>query len=161
MTRHRLSAALTRALVALVALLAGFWLGVLARGFVERTLDQSAGAVQKRTVTKKRDGADSAHGKGPVWRALRDVAALPDAAARRAELLDRLDHVWEQALSKSYVNKHGDEIPNPDLAIAKSVIETAAELVGATHEATTGKGARPVDLSVFNGGASAPRKVAG
>jgi hypothetical protein len=94
-----------------------------------------------------------------VFTALREVAAMPDASARKAALLDRLDHIWELALSRTYLNKHGDEIATPDLGAAEKVVVTAAELVGATEGQPAAR--RPIDLSVFNGGAGAPRKVAG
>lgn len=97
-------------------------------------------------------------GKGPVFMALRDVMKLPEKADRKGELLDRLDHVWELAVNRTYLNKKGQEVENPDGAIAIKVVEVAAEIVEATgaHEAR-----RPIDLSVFNGGKSAERKSAG
>src|SRR5688572_7124126 len=96
-------------------------------------------------------------GKGPVFMALRDVAAIPDKAKRKAELLDRLDHVWQQATDRSYTTKAGDVIHQPDGATQCKCIDLAAELVDAHGE---DRAKRPADLSVFNGGKSADRKAA-
>lgn len=96
------------------------------------------------------------NGKGPVFMALRDVAAIADKAERRAHLLDRLDHVWKQATERGYVNKAGDVIANPDGATQCKCIDLAAELVDAHGE---DRAKRPADLSVFNGGKASPRKA--
>lgn len=96
-------------------------------------------------------------GNGPVFLALREVAALPASADRKGALLDRLDHIWQLALSRSYTNKAGKVVANPDLAIAERVVVTAAELVGVSEGA--GGARRPVDLSVFNGGKAAEKKT--
>lgn len=90
--------------------------------------------------------------------ALREVNGIADPVARKAELLDRLDHVWKLAMERSYLNKRGKKVANPDLAIAERVVVTAAELVGVSEAAPTAR--RPVDLSVFNGG-KGPQKATG
>lgn len=91
-----------------------------------------------------------------MFLALREVAALPDKAARKAHLLERLDHAWQQATERGYLNKAGDFIPNPDGSTQTKVIDLAAELMGAHGEE---RAARPADLSVFNGGKGAARKA--
>lgn len=90
-----------------------------------------------------------------MFLALREVAALPDQSARLAELLDRLDFVWRLATERTYLNKRGKPVKNPDHATQVKVIEVAADLVGAKAQQQNGagNGLRPVDLSIFNGGA--------
>lgn len=91
--------------------------------------------------------------------ALREVLALPEPSKRLAELLERLDQVWVTASNRTYLNKRGKPVADPDQATRLRVIEVAAELMGARVDASgTGNG-RP-DLSVFNGGKAPERKTA-
>jgi len=125
-------------------------------------LTRGAQMSGKLTVSNSRAREKRARGpagKGPVFLAFREVAELPTAAERKAALLDRLDHIWELALGRSYTKKDGSVVPNPDLAIADKVVVTASELVGVREG--EGGARRPIDLSLFNGGKAAEKKAAG
>jgi hypothetical protein len=92
--------------------------------------------------------ARSKDGRGAVYAALRDVEKLP-VGERRAELLERLEEIWELAKGKSYVNKHGDEITSPDLAAMLRVVEVSdAMLVEADGKQQ--KRANLLELATFN-----------
>jgi hypothetical protein len=86
-------------------------------------------------------------GRGAVYATLMEVEKLP-VGERRAELLKRLEEIWESARGKSYVNKHGDEITSPDLAAMLRVVEVSdAMLVEADGKQQ--KRANLLELSMF------------
>ncbi len=70
-------------------------------------------------------------GTAPIFRAFSELSSLPPAERREALML-RLEHVWTEAQGKSYTNKHGDEIPNPDGTLQLKVIQAVAVLQGMT-----------------------------
>lgn len=81
------------------------------------------------------------HGKGPVWRQFHELAHLPPDQ-RRSELMHRLEHVWSEAQARSYLNKHGDEIPNPDTAVMLKVVQAVAVLQGMTGPSAEAEAAK-------------------
>lgn len=72
-------------------------------------------------------------GTAPIFRAFSELSGLPPAE-RRETLMVRLEHVWDEAQAKHYVNKHGDEIPTPDGNLQLKVIQAVAVLQGLTGE---------------------------
>lgn len=82
----------------------------------------------------------------PVFRLFRELAHLPPAERTEA-LMIRLEHVWEQAQSRSYTNKHGDEIASPDGTLQLKVIQAVAVLQGLTGPAAEGEAKRLADMS--------------
>jgi hypothetical protein len=95
------------------------------------------------THARERDG------KGAAYKLLREVSKLGTPDERRAELMDRLEYVWEQAIGRTYTNKHGDEMPNPDNATALRVVEVADALMNDGDKQQ--KRAGLVDLAIFKG----------
>lgn len=86
-------------------------------------------------------------GRGDVYLTLTEVEKLP-VGERRAELLKRLEEIWQSARSKSYVNKHGEEISSPDHVAMLRVVEVAdAMLVEADGKQQ--KRANLLELSMF------------
>jgi nitroimidazol reductase NimA-like FMN-containing flavoprotein (pyridoxamine 5'-phosphate oxidase superfamily) len=81
--------------------------------------------------------------------AFADVSKLPTVTERRAELMRRLEHVWEQAMGRTYTNKHGDEMPNPDNATALRVVEVADVLMNEADEKQKKRG-QLVEMAIFN-----------
>ncbi len=69
------------------------------------------------------------HRSGAVMRTFDELLDMPNLQDRRRELLRRLDDIYESALGRCYVNKHGDELPNPDNATALRCIEVADAMV--------------------------------
>lgn len=57
----------------------------------------------------------------------RDLVGL-SKAEQTAQLLDRLQTIFDMSIERSFMNKHGDETPNPDLNAAAKVIDCAAKL---------------------------------
>lgn len=70
-------------------------------------------------------------GTAPVFRAFTELAHLPPAERREALML-RLEHIWTEAQARHYLNKHGEEIPNPDGTLQLKVIQAVAVLQGMT-----------------------------
>jgi hypothetical protein len=93
-----------------------------------------------------RGRAREPYGAKPVFMALREVLKLPPEQ-RDAELMDRIEHVWQLALDRQAVNKHGETIPNPDGATALRAVEVAKALMGT--DATQQKRANLLDLAMF------------
>ncbi|HVJ13840.1 MAG TPA: hypothetical protein VM686_00305 [Polyangiaceae bacterium] len=87
---------------------------------------------------------------GDVLRAFDEVDKLPPEE-RRAELLKLLWVTYCDAADRHYLNKHGDEVPNPDGATIKSVAETLQSLWVQLDEKQQ-KRAALVDLAIFKGG---------
>lgn len=67
----------------------------------------------------------------PVFRAFRELAALPPEERREALML-RLEHVWNEAQGRTYTNKRDEVIPNPDGTLQLKVIQAVAVLQGMT-----------------------------
>ena len=103
----------------------------------------SADAPPQPSHTRARGPA----GRGDVCKALAEVAKLP-LEERRPELLKRLDRIWELAESKSYVNKHGDEITSPDLTAMTRVVEVADAML-TEADGKQQKRANLLELSMF------------
>lgn len=83
----------------------------------------------------------------PVLMALVEVGKLPQEE-RRAELLKRLDEIWESAAARCYLTKHGEEHPNPDHTTMVRVVEVAdAMLVEADGKQQ--KRANLLELAMF------------
>ena len=74
----------------------------------------------------------------PIFRAFSELSALPPAE-RRESLMLRLEHVWNEAQGKTYTNKHGDAVPNPDGNLQLKVIQAVAALQGLTGETAPGQ----------------------
>ena len=72
-------------------------------------------------------------GTAPIFRAFSELSGLPPAERREALML-RLEHVWDEAQQKTYTNKHGDEVANPDGNLQLKVIQAVAVLQGLTGE---------------------------
>lgn len=73
-------------------------------------------------------------GTAPIFRAFSELSGLPPAERREA-LMKRLDHVWDEAQNKHYVNKKGEEIAMPDGTLQLKVIQAVAVLQGLTGQA--------------------------
>lgn len=73
-------------------------------------------------------------GTAPIFRAFSELSGLPPAERREALML-RLEHVWDEAQAKHYVNKKDQEIACPDGALQLKVIQAVAVLQGLTGEA--------------------------
>ena len=87
---------------------------------------------------------------GAVYKLLVEVAKLPKAERKEA-LMPRLEHLWNLCLERTYQNKKGEAVPNPDHATALRVVEVAdALLCDAGDRANTGS--RLEALKVFDGG---------
>lgn len=87
-----------------------------------------------------------------VLMALRDVAKLPTADARRAELLSRLELIWIESMERLAYTKSGP-IANPDYATALRVVEVADALLNNGEKQEQRRAL--VDMTIFKG------KVAG
>jgi hypothetical protein len=87
-------------------------------------------------------------GKSGVYLALAEVAKLPTVEERRAELMKRIEHVWESAMQRTYTNKHGDETSNPDTATALRCVEVADALMNEADEKQKKRG-QLVDMTIF------------
>jgi len=59
---------------------------------------------------------------GDVFMAFDDVLKLPPEQ-REAELMRHLWDIYWDARDRSYINKHGDTVPNPDGATVMRVVE--------------------------------------
>lgn len=70
-------------------------------------------------------------GTSPVFRHFRELAGLPPDEQREA-LMERLEHVWDEAHGRSYVNKYNDIVANPDTAVMLKVVQAVAVLQGLT-----------------------------
>lgn len=73
-------------------------------------------------------------GTAPIFRAFAELSGLPPAERREALML-RLEHLWDQAQAKHYVNKKGEEIAMPDGTLQLKVIQAVAVLQGLTGQA--------------------------
>jgi hypothetical protein len=99
--------------------------------------------------TRAREPEPYRDGKSGVFLALAEVSRLGTVDERRAALMERLEHVWRLALERTYTNKHGDEMPNPDNATALRVVEVADALMNAGEKQE--KRTNLVDLAIFKG----------
>jgi hypothetical protein len=99
--------------------------------------------------TRAREPEPYRDGKSGVFLALAEVSRLGTVDERRAALMERLEHVWRLALERTYTNKHGDEVPNPDNATALRVVEVADALMNAGEKQE--KRTNLVDLAIFKG----------
>jgi hypothetical protein len=91
---------------------------------------------------------------GDVIPAFDEVDKLPPEQ-RRAELMRLLWATYCDAADRHYLNKHGDEVPNPDGATVMRVNDALKELwTGEEKPARTG----PIGLAMFN---SSERKKTG
>jgi hypothetical protein len=89
---------------------------------------------------------------------LREIDEIADPSERRRCMLDRLDANRELAKSRCYTNKHGAVVAMPDAGTMTRIDEIALEVLG-VYAAPPSSARRPVDLSVFNGGKAAEKKV--
>lgn len=85
-----------------------------------------------------------------------EIDRLTDPDERRRCMLERLAYLHELAEARCYANKRGKQIPMPDTATMLRVDEVALEVLGVEPAKPAKKAA---DLSVFNGGKAADRKV--
>lgn len=86
-----------------------------------------------------------------VIRKLRDLDAIADPVEKRRAMLDRLDQIRELAESRSYVNKRGEQVTNPDTSTMLAVDQFATELTG-VERASGANGAavgKLAGLSIF------------
>ena len=85
-------------------------------------------------------------GTAPVFRAFRELSGLPPDERREA-LMVRLEHIWDEAQGRSYVNKHDVEVANPDGTLQLKVIQAVAVLQGMTGPAAEAEGAKLAALT--------------
>jgi len=90
--------------------------------------------------------ADRNRGTAPVFRAFRELACLPPAERNEALML-RLEHLWDEAQGRTYTNKRGDQIPNPDGTLQLKVIQAVAVLQGMTGQAAEAEQAALAKMS--------------
>ena len=100
---------------------------------------------------------DPLHGKGPVFKLFVEVAKLP-REQRKAELMPRLEHLWETAMGRTYEAKRKDKpkagepltilVGNPDVATALRVVEVADALLCEAGEGEA-KAGKLAGLGVF------------
>ncbi len=95
---------------------------------------------------------DPMHGKGPVFRTLREIAQLPESE-RHDALIDRLDLLDQDEINRVGVAKSGREYSMTSNTVRLSILEVGKQwLVDAQAQGKpTG---RLAGLAVFNGGAS-------
>jgi len=62
--------------------------------------------------------------------ALNEVAAIADPEERRLKMLERLEDIYGKAMGKCRINKHGEEVPEPDCNAATKVVQVASSLLG-------------------------------
>lgn len=72
-------------------------------------------------------------GTAPVFKLFRELSALPPEERREA-LMVRLEHIWDQAQSRTYVTKKGDEYALPDGTLQLKVVQAVAVLQGMAGE---------------------------
>ena len=104
--------------------------------------------------------ADPLHGKGPIFRTLREIAALP-IEQRLDAFVDRLDLLDADEREKVVLNGKGDEYPACSNAVRLKILDVGKQWLhdAAQQGAPTG---RLAGLAVFNGGANgAANKKAG
>lgn len=94
--------------------------------------------------------ADQLHGKGPVFRTLREIAELPEAE-RHDAFVDRLDLLDQDEINKVGVSKSGREYSMTSNTVRLSILEVGkAWLVDMQAQGKpTG---RLAGLAVFQGG---------
>lgn len=66
----------------------------------------------------------------PIFKHFSELASLPPAE-RRAELMLRLEHVWEEAQNKTYTTKKGEVVASPDGNLQLKVVQAVAEILDA------------------------------
>ena len=104
--------------------------------------------------------AEKDHGRGPVFRTLREIAALPESE-RHDAFVDRLDLLDSDEVNKIGTSKSGREYSMTSNTVRLSILEVGKQwLVDAQAQGRpTG---RLAGLAVFNGGANgAANKKAG
>lgn len=90
--------------------------------------------------------ADRHRGNGPIVLAFKDLGHLPPEQ-KRDQLMLRLEEVWDEAKARSYMNKRGEEIPNPDTAVMVKVVQAVAVLQGMAGAAADDAGKRLAAMS--------------
>jgi hypothetical protein len=83
------------------------------------------------------------------FRSLRAIMAMPKQDDRLGALLDQLDEIKACALSRSRVNKHGEQVNDPDSSAAVRCVEVAARLLGLEKAPAMPKGAGIALAAVF------------
>lgn len=83
------------------------------------------------------------------FKSLRAILAMPAREERLGALLDQLDEIKLCALNRSRLNKHGEEVHDPDSSAAVRCVEVAARLLGLEQAPQMPKGAGIALAAVF------------
>lgn len=83
------------------------------------------------------------------FKSLRAIMAMQSQDDRLGALLDQLDEIKACALSRSRVNKHGEQVSDPDSSAAVRCVEVAARLLGLEKAPMMPRGAGIALAAVF------------